>query len=176
MSENQSTEARILDEILKEPDGYGKSVRLGMYSEAQRQALYAHWVESDTLRLDDMISLPETYRQEFLRHLLGDPTVGLPEVSRTFIIGLSPDEPKKRGDGSMYPPVILENGTTNSRRRFIKIEKPQTMTVRLAINALLQFGQHAEAEEQRGRLRELSLEELAEWQIAQKKAAKKRGQ
>ncbi len=158
-----SVEERALGEFL---DASDRNNFLAMRSDAMRRALYATWARSDRLRLDDVVALKSPWRHEATMHLIGNEKLAIRDCGRSFVV--APTVP-----GSV---VLSEDGTSQSMRQWRRIDKPTTLETRKALNALLQFGAHAENEEQRGKLKEMSVEELADWTIAQRaEPGKKKG-
>lgn len=162
MSEPMMGAERALDEFLREPQG-GREDFLAMRPPLMRKSIFQSWANSERLRLDDVLGLDLNMRSEMMPYLIGSQKLAIRAVDRTFNIGLA---------GSKSSAVKIENGTQGKRRLYITIDKPKPMGVRSAINALLQYGQHAETLEQRGKLKELSDEDFGEY-FAAKKAKKK---
>lgn len=136
---------------------------LAMRPESMRLALYEFWANSPKLRLDDVLGLPFQERCAVIPYLIGDDKRAIRGINSTFVIS-----PSARGGK-----VKLENGTQGTRRLHIEISKPIIVPVRQALNALMQFGKHAESEEQRGLLREITIEQLGEYQLETKKRSAK---
>ena len=132
---------------------------LAMRPESMQHALYDSWANSPSLRLDDVLGLPFQERCAMIPFLIGNERRAIRGVDSTFVIC-----PTVVGRS-----VKLENGTSGTRRLHIEISKPIIMPVRKALNALMQFGAHAESEGQRGLLKEISIEELGEYQVESKK-------
>lgn len=152
------SQERMLTEFLAtEPSD--RANFLAMRPESMQHALYDYWASSPSLRLDDVLGLPFRERCAMIPFLIGDDNRAIRGIDSTFVIC-----PVTRGKS-----VKLENGTSGTRRLHIEISKPIIVPVRKALNALMQFGAHAESEEQRGLLKEITLEELGEYQIESKK-------
>ena len=159
-----TAEDRMLSEFLAIPDSDGRGNWLQMRPEPMRRSLYAAWAQSDELRLDDVLGLPSPWRHEMNFHLIGDEKNAIRECGRSFVVAPVDSNP-----------VQVEDGTNGRRRLWNVIDKPKALTARKAINALLQYGRYAEHDHQRGKLKEMSMEDLAQWQFDQQQSNAKGG-
>ena len=119
-----------------------------MRGEQEREAIMAMWAESPRLRATDICALPQPYQAELVSFVVGDPQRGRPGVGGVFRV-----EPTGK-------PVNLERGSMGNRRKFDTITKATFLPADRAIHALLCYGPDAANEAARGRLREVSEEQV----------------
>lgn len=133
---------------------------LAQMTDEGRASLYAALAQHEELNLDDIIGLPAPWRHEANFHLIGNDheMMKIHPCGRSFAIG--PVNPEQA-------PVHVENGTRGGKRQYLIFDGPKLLETRTAINCLLQYGQHAEYDANRGKLKQMTMEEVAQWHAEQ---------
>ena len=162
MSDLTPVEQRSVDDFLslEFPNERGEWIR--RLSNEGRKGFYAAFVKLPDLQLEDVLALPEPWRHELNFHLIGNdhPEMKIRNCGRSFAIG------------PVDQPVKVEDGTSGGQRRWLTIDEPKMLECRKAINCLLQYGKHAEHDHNRGKLRQMSMAEVAKWHADKAEAAK----
>lgn len=121
-----------------------RNYMLRLRTAAEREALLRAYVDSEYIRITDVLQLDEAYRQQCIQMLVGDPTLGYVSSGKIFYI-------KPTGE-----PVSLCIGTSQNQRIYITIKGVTPFPADKAIYALLQYGEGSNKKTMRGRLVEVA--------------------
>lgn len=154
-------EQRAIEDFLSFEYPEQRAEWLRQKSEEGRRAFFSAFARAKDTLLEDVLSLPSPWRDEALFHFTGNnhAEMRIHPCGRSFTIAPTDSTP-----------VRVENGTQNGKRQWLTISEPTPLETRKAINCLLQFGENAEHEANRGKLKQMTTQELGEWYSKQAQA------